>query len=215
MQQSIANPQISPKFFVFKKRSTSIKLIFGTHLKIIQAVDHNSANKFLDQWNKQEIENQTTHVWDPMVSDTLHCSKYKYGVLFCGNSWTDTHTDIREAVFKAVNDWDFCTEFPVSLEFTLPYASPGKTCGYTVYFEETHIGEFRERMEKFKKNEKIRQAIEEYRIEQKSPKYKNPPPYDNNDNNGVDIELQMRRQRGSLEIGEKKSICHLLPLISI
>lgn len=182
-----------PKFYVFKKRSTCLNLIFGTHLRLVQSTDHVLANRFIDQWNKFEIENQTTHIWDPMTSKTP-CYNKKHHMLFQGNMWTMQHSEIRESVIRAANDRDFCTEFPVSLEFILPN---GKTCGYTMYFEETRIGEFREKLEKFKKDEQIRQAIDDFRIEHKNNL---PPSYNQNQNQHQDVGLMMRRERALMRL---------------
>lgn len=158
MAQSQSN---SLKFFAFKKKPTNdLKQIFGTHLRIVQTVDHIDANRSLDQWNLIESENQTTHQWDSVDSNTPYCSRYQ--MLFSGNTWVHKHCEIKDAVFRAANDWNLCVEFPLTIEFIL---TNGKTCGYTVYFGEARIGEYRERMEKFKNDEKKRQIVEDMKIE--------------------------------------------------
>lgn len=213
-----------PKFYVFKKRATGFKLIYGTHLRIIQAIDHNNANRSLDQWNKMETENQTTNIWDPMTPETPGCDRNKYLLLFNGNTYFNNNSEIREAVFKAANDWDsdVCTEFPVTLEFFLVN---GKTCGYTVYFEETRIGEFKERMEKLKKDKFIKEKVEQFRAENKDSMHKlsqkqGPPPYDqcvqmhiNNNaqpppyyDQSKPSDLSLRKQRMFLRLARKRAL---------
>jgi hypothetical protein len=171
------DPMDQTSFYVFKKRSLDHRLIYGTHLRIIRALDHQDANRYLDQWNSEETKNMTSHQWDPVEIQTPWGSKSAYKLLFAGNTVFRAHLDIREAVLRAASDWDYCTEFPITLDFFL---ENGRSCGYIVHFEETRIGELREKIEKQIKDKETLDAYKEFLIERKSQQL--PPSYGHNHN---------------------------------